>query len=234
MSEVHGVPERLVEFVGALRDRGIAAGPSETVDAAAVLNVLGLADRERMRAGLAAALVRRGGQRAVFDAAFDVYFPLGVGAPEVSRTAVEPPDLEALRDELAAALAANDERALGQLAGQAVDQFGQYGSGPGGGFSAFQALDRLAPQTLLVRVLAAIRAGASAQAEFTDRIEADEIRGRIERFRGLVRREALRRAAELRGRARIARHGIPPSTDRVDFLVASRAQLAELRRAVYP
>jgi uncharacterized protein with von Willebrand factor type A (vWA) domain len=58
---ISGVPERLVEFVGALRERGIPAGPSETVDAAAVLNVLGLADRERMRAGLAAALVRRGG-----------------------------------------------------------------------------------------------------------------------------------------------------------------------------
>jgi uncharacterized protein with von Willebrand factor type A (vWA) domain len=228
-----GLPDRLVEFVGALRDRGIPAGPSETVDAAAVLNVLGLADRELMREGLAAALVRRGGQRAVFDAAFDIYFPLGVGTPERTRAADEPPDPERLRDELAQALAANDERALAQLAGQAVDQFGQYGSGPGGGFSAFQALDRVSPQTLLVRVLAAIRAG-QANADFADRLEADEVRRRIERFRGYVRGEALRRAAELRGRERIARHGIPPSTDRVDFLVASRAQLAELRRAVYP
>lgn len=227
-----GLADRLVEFVGALRDRGIPAGPSETVDAAQVLDVLGLTDRELMREGLAAALVRRGGQRAVFDAAFDVYFPLGVGTPEHTRTSDEPPDPERLRDELAAALAANDERALAQLAGQAVEQFGQYGSGPDSGFSAFQALDRVSPQTLLVRVLAAIRAGRTE--DFTDRLEADEIRRRIERFRGLVRGEALRRAAELRGRERIARHGIPPSTDRVDFLVASRAQLAELRRAVYP
>lgn len=237
-ADVHGLPERLVEFVGALRDRGIPAGPSETVDAAAVLNVLGLADRDRMREGLAAALVRRGGQRAVFDAAFDVFFPLGVGAPESSRTPAEPLDPEQLRELLAAALAANDERAMAQIAGQAVDQLGQYGSGPGGGFSAFQTLDRLSPQTLLVRVLAAIRAGApaneAAEEEFTDRLAADEVRGRIERFRGLVRSEALRRAAELRGRERIARHGIPQSTDRVDFLVASRAQLAELRRAVQP
>lgn len=229
-----GLPDRLVEFVGALRDRGIPAGPSETVDAAAVLDVLGLADRELMREGLAAALVRRGGQRAVFDAAFDIYFPLGVGTPEQTRSSDEPPDPERLRDELAAALAANDQRALAQLAGQAVEQFGQYGSGPGGGFSAFQTLDRLSPQTLLVRVLAAIRAGGQGDADFTDRLAADDVRRRIERFRGLVRGEALRRAAELRGRERIARHGIPPSTDRVDFLVASRAQLAELRRAVHP
>jgi hypothetical protein len=232
---VRGLPERLVEFVGALRDRGIPAGPSETVDAAAVLGVLGLTDRQRMREGLAAALVRRGGQRAVFDAAFDIYFPLGVGTPEVARTqAGGPPDPEQLRDALADALAADDEQAMGRVAGQAVEQLGQYGNAPGGGFSAFQTLDRLAPQTLLVRVLAAIRAGAPVEDEFTDRLAADEIRRRIEKFRGLVRGEALRRAAELRGRERIAKHGIPPSTDQVDFLVASRAQLAELRRAVQP
>ena len=226
-----GVPERLVGFVGALRDRGIPAGPSETIDAAAVLDVLGMADRDRMRAGLAAALVRRGGQRAVFDAVFDLYFPLGVGVPERARGEVL--DADELRDELAAALADDDQRALRELAGLAVDMFGQYGpgAGPGGGFSAFQTLDRLQPQTLLVRVLAAIRGGGT---EFTDRLDADEIRRRIERFRGQVRGEALRRTAELRGRERIARHAVAPAADRVDFLSASRAQLADLRRAIQP
>lgn len=228
-----GVPDRLIEFVGALRDRGIPAGPSETVDAAAVLDVLGFTNRERMREGLAAALVRRGGQRAVFDATFDVYFPLGVGAAESTR-AGGPKDADDLRAALATALAASDEQAMTQLAGQAVDLLGRYGPGPGGGFSAFQTLDRLQPQTLLVRVLAAIRAGTPVEDEFTDRLLADDVRRRIEGFRGLVRTEALRRSAELRGRERIARHGIPPSTDRVDFLVASRVQLAELRRTVRP
>jgi hypothetical protein len=226
-----GVPERLVAFVGALRDRGIPAGPSETIDAAAVLDVLGMADRDRMRAGLAAALVRRGGQRTVFDAVFDLYFPLGVGTPQRARA--DAVDDEGLRDELAAALAADDQRALQELAGLAVDMFGQYGpaAGPGGGFSAFQTLDRLQPQTLLVRVLAAIRAG---DPQFTDRLAADEIRRRIEGFRGRVRGEALRRTAELRGRDRIARHAVAPAADRVDFLSASRAQLADLRRAIQP
>jgi uncharacterized protein with von Willebrand factor type A (vWA) domain len=237
---VAGFPERLVEFVEALRDQGIQAGPSETIDAAAAVKVLGLDSRDRMREGLAAALVRRGGQRSVFDATFDLYFPLGIGAPESARQAA--PDLERLRAELAAALAANDERALTQLAGEAVDLFGQYGAVPGpgtgpangsGGWSAHQTLDRVQPQTLLVRVLAAIRAGAGED-EFVDRLDRDDIRRRIEGFRGQVRTEARRRAAELRGRERVARHAIPPAADRVDFLIASRTQLAELRRAVYP
>lgn len=228
-----GLPERLVEFVEALRLQGIPAGPSETIDAGTVLEVLGLADRERMREGLAAALVRRGGQRAVFDAAFDLYFPLGVGTPELARE--ETPDLDRLRDELVAALAANDERALSQLAGIAVEAFGQYGSGsgPGGGFSAYQALEQLQPQTLLARVLTAIRTGAQ-QDEFTDRLDHDEIRRRIESFRGHVRTESRRRGAEVRGRDKLAKYAIAPAPDRVDFLVASRSQLADLRRAVHP
>ncbi|RSM71716.1 hypothetical protein DL991_34785 [Amycolatopsis sp. WAC 01375] len=224
-----GVPGRLVEFVEALREHGIPAGPSETVDAAAALEVLGLASREQMREGLAAALVRRGGQRAVFDATFDIYFPLGVGAP--SQDPVE--DLAALRDRLAAALAANDQTELTQLSGLAVDMLGEYGGTSGsGGWSAHQTLERLQPQTLVVRVLEAIRAGASN--DFTDRLDRDDVRRRVEGFRGLVRTEARRRVAEVRGRERVSRHAVPPAADRVDFLLASRAQLAELRRVVQP
>ena len=227
------VPGRLASFVNALRAQGIPAGPSETVDAAAALEVLGFDDRELVREGLAAALVRRGGQRAVFDAAFDLYFPAGIGAPERARED-RPADLEELRDQLASALADADQQALAQLAGLAVDMLGQYGSssGPGGGWSAHQTLDRLQPQTLLVRVLAAMGSGVSG--EFTDRLERDEIRRRIEDFRGQVRTEARRRAAEVRGRDRVARHAIAPAADRVDFLIASRTQLAELRRTIQP
>ena len=75
---------RLVELVGALRTKGIPAGTSETVDAAAVIDVLGLSNREHLREGLAAALVRRGGQRDVFDMTFDLYFPAGIGTPQAA------------------------------------------------------------------------------------------------------------------------------------------------------
>jgi uncharacterized protein with von Willebrand factor type A (vWA) domain len=229
-----GVSERLVSFVKALRAQGIPAGPAETVDAAAALEVLGLDDRELVREGLAAALVRRSGQRAVFDAAFDLYFPAGIGAPERARE--DPPStVEELREELAAALADGDQQALAQLAGLAVEMLGQYGSasGPGGGFSAHQTLERLQPQTLIARVLAAVR-GGGARGEFTDRLDRDEIRRRVEGFRGQIRTEARRRAAEVRGRERVAKHAIAPAADRVDFLIASRNQLAELRRTIQP
>ncbi|WP_205576461.1 VWA domain-containing protein, partial [Streptomyces europaeiscabiei] len=178
-------------------------------------------------------------------------------------------------------LAANDAAALTRLAAEAVDLLGRYGSPGSDGWSSHQTLDRLRPQTLLARILAAsqgaggeadagfsgagagggpggglrmgfgggfafgstVGAGAGAGAGagsglgsggFTDRLDADEIRRRIEDFRNRVRTEARRRVAERRGAEMIAERGIAPSADQVDFLIASREQLVELRRTVQP
>ncbi|MGP9016876.1 vWA domain-containing protein [Streptomyces sp. BR1] len=223
------LPDRLTELVRSLRTHGIRIGPGETVDAAAALEVLGFDDRERIREGLAAALLHQEGQRAVFDPVFDLYFPLRVGAPDHSGG-----DTADLRDRLAAALAANDQALLGQLAGEAVDSLGGYGSSPGSdGWSAHQTLSRLRPQTLLARVRTTLGQGAEGP-EFTDRLTDDEIRRRIEAFRKRVGTEARRRVAERRGAEQIARRALPPTADRVDFLLAGRAQLDELRRSVHP
>ncbi|NDZ87127.1 VWA domain-containing protein, partial [Streptomyces sp. SID10115] len=89
------------------------------------------------------------------------------------------------------------------------------------------------------RVLAALRAESAAEPgterpAFTDRLLADEVRRRIEGFRERVRTEARRRVAERRGTEEIARRAVTTTADRVDFLLAGRAQLDELRRAVHP
>lgn len=225
-----GIAERLTGLVSALRGHGVHIGTGETVDAAQALEALRLADRERLREGLAATLLHGEAQRQVFDPVFDVYFPRRVGGPEARADT----DREALRDRLAAALAANDEVMTAQLAVDAVDGFGGYGSSPGSdGWSSYQTLERLRPQTLLARVRDTLRA-QNAASGFTDRLLEDEIRRRIEVFRRQVATEARRRVAERRGRDEIARRAVAPTSDRVDFLLAGRTQLAELRRAVHP
>ncbi|WP_328875649.1 VWA domain-containing protein [Streptomyces sp. NBC_00287] len=229
MTTPAGVAERLTSLVAALRAHGIRIGTGETVDAAQAVAALGLTDRERLREGLAATLLHGTAQRPVFDPVFDLYFPRGVGAPER-----EVAGRDDLRDRLAAALAANDRAAMGELAAEAVDGFGGYGSSPASdGWSSYQTLDRLRPQTLLARVRDDVRARGGSPG-FTDRLLEDEIRRRIEAFRALVTAEARRRVAERRGRDEIARRAVAPSADRVDFLFAGKAQLAELRRAVQP
>src|SRR4051812_29518239 len=178
---VHGgLPAHLVDFVGALRRAGIAVGPGESVDAAAVISELDLLRREQLREGLAAALLRRSGQRQTFDALFDLWFPLGQGAAlgEVALPYAEDGsvDIDALRDLLAQLLADGDTAALAELARAVVDGLGALGvgkgsgtgsggsgtgrdgqAGPPSGFSSYQALNSVRPETLLARVLADLR-----------------------------------------------------------------------------
>ncbi|MFD0318759.1 vWA domain-containing protein [Streptomyces flavalbus] len=223
----NGLDGRLTGFVAALRAHGVRVGTGETVDAARAVTALGLADRELLREGLAATLLHTAAQRPVFDPVFDLYFPRGVGGPQHSTT-----DRDDLRERLAAALAAGDTELLGRLAAEAVDGFGGYGSSPGSdGFSSYQTLERIRPQTLLAQVRRSMRAGTPG---FTDRLLDDEIRARIEVFRRQVAAEARRRVAERRGRDEIARRAIAPTADRVDFLYAGRDRVAELRRTVQP
>ncbi|MFE4577065.1 hypothetical protein ACFRKC_15350, partial [Streptomyces chartreusis] len=178
MTTPTGVAERLTSLVGALRAHGIRIGTGETVDAAQAVEALGLADRELLREGLAATLLHGTGQRPVFDPVFDLYFPRGVGGPD-QKTAGR----DDLRDRLAAALAADDRAMMNRLAVEAVDGFGGYGSSPeSDGWSSYQALERLRPQTLLARVRDDIR-GRGASSGFADRLLEDEIRRRIETFR---------------------------------------------------
>src|SRR5215207_9560766 len=84
----HGLPGHLVDFVAALRANGVAVGPGETIAAAEVLGTLDLLYRDQVREGLAAALLRRSGQREAFDTLFELYFPIAIG---VGLTEVEVP-----------------------------------------------------------------------------------------------------------------------------------------------
>ncbi|WP_426402967.1 VWA domain-containing protein [Streptomyces sp. R-07] len=229
-----GAAVRLTGLVAALRAHGFGIGTGETVDAGLALEAVGFTDRERVREALAATLLHGEGRRTVFDQVFDLYFPLG-GAPG-SAEAYEntAADLAALRDRLAEALTAGDGAALDRLAAEAVGGFGGFGSGPeSDGWSSYQTLSRLRPETLLARVRDRLRA-AAGDPEFTERLLDDEIRRRIEAFRERVRTEARRRVAERQGRDLVARRAVAGTADSVDFLLAGRAQLDELRRTVRP
>src|SRR5271163_4641822 len=111
----HGLPGHLVGFVEALRGQGISVGPSETVDAGKVMAVLGLSDREVLRAGLACAVLRRPEHRETYDAMFDLWWPAALGARAVVTEEAEadpaiqlpPDDVEAMRQMLLDLLTAN-------------------------------------------------------------------------------------------------------------------------------
>ncbi|ANY05454.1 VWA domain-containing protein [Pseudonocardia sp. HH130630-07] len=245
----HGLPGHLVDFVSALRTHHVAVGPGETVDAARVLGALDLLHREELREGLAAALLRRSGQRATFDALFDLWFPAALGAgasgTEVPRTGdgsagEGPVDVDALRELLAAALTADDTARLQDLARATVEAIGTSGAAGSAvrgsaalpNRSAYQVLSALSPDTLLARILAAT--ADESDSAFVSEVRRREIRDRIARFRDTVRAEVGRRTAEERGRERVARSSTPVAPERAEFLTANAVTLAELRRTVAP
>src|SRR5215213_7269506 len=83
-----GLLDTLEGFTGALRRAGVPAGTSEVLDATRVLGAVDLLDRSQLRAGLAAALLKRPVHRPQFDLLFDLWFPPAVGDP--MRLAGEP------------------------------------------------------------------------------------------------------------------------------------------------
>lgn len=229
--------DRLVDFVGLLREHGITAGPSETVDAAEAIVALGMSNPDRLRSGLAATLLRRNGQRAIFDQLFDLYF-LGVEYPEPRSESVE-----ALRDRVVAALAQDDDAALAALARQALTAFGAYGgagagqpatpvsTASGAGWSSYLTMRNLRPEDLVDRIVAGM--GESAD-PFDTSVRTIEATRRLTAFRTAVQTEARLRSADLRGTDYIARRGVDTATDQIDFLGAREQDLAEMRRLVHP
>ncbi|TLF73942.1 vWA domain-containing protein [Nocardia cyriacigeorgica] len=233
----HGFAGHLVDFVEALRARGVPVGPSETVDAGRVLTVLDLLDREAVREGLACALLRRTTHRGTYDGLFDLWFPVAIGARtdsvddvEIPRTPSGAVDIAALRELLADLLTEEGSAAqLESLAGQMVEELGQYQSARGPSFSTYQALKEVQPQTLLAKILAGL-ASPNASA-FESEVARRAARQRIDAFRATVDAETRRRVAERIGRERVASYGVSRQAEEVDFLRASESELAELRRS---
>jgi uncharacterized protein len=228
-----------IAFLEALRGAGVPVSLAEDLDAIAAFSVLDWGDPEAIRQGYAATLVKRQAQRPTFDTLFDLYFPRlvgdGVGASVVSTGTVEAgdsgPTLERVRERLASALAAGDDDALLPIATEAVGTFGAMrGRGPGlSSWSSYTTLQRLSPQTLVDRVVEALRAEGYAADDA--RRTADRRIGSFTRF---VEADARRRIAAEKGADHVARVAVRPSLERLDFTSARQEDLAAMRREIYP
>ena len=236
---VSGLVGRHIDFLEALRGAGLPVSLAEDLDAFAALGVLPWHDRETVRAGYAATVVKRQAQRPTFDALFDLYFPRLVGAGAATSengeesTAVRDnaEALAAFRERLAEALVADDQQALQDLAVEAIGRFGAMpGRAPGlSGWSAYTALRRVDPTELTGRIVAALLRRGRADDE------ARRAAGRrIGSFTRLAEDDARRRIAEEKGPDHVADVAIRPAIDRLDFTAARRADLEEMRREIYP
>jgi uncharacterized protein with von Willebrand factor type A (vWA) domain len=252
--EPGGLVGHLDGFVRAVREAGVPVGISQAVDAAQVLTVVDLLDREQLRHGLAAVLLRRAAQRPAFDVLFDLWWPLtdrpgavdGEGTDDPAEDADgdatdgplpvgDPGALtEALRAELLRLLTEGDEEALRRFARLAVDQLGAGAPSPSGqSFFSYRVLRALSPDTLVAQLLAGLLGGAE-RGGLAEQVARQTAKERIAAFRTAVEAEVRRRTAAEKGRDKVARNAVRPLADQVDFLRAQQSDLAELRRTVAP
>ena len=205
VAEPGGLAGHLDGFVRAVREAGIPVGISQAVDAAEILTVVDLLDREQLRHGLAAVLLQRAAQRPTYDVLFDLWWPLDrpSGARRRRRRrrgrrrrrsrpldgpARATPDLPRLmRAELLRLLldgrrgGAAPLRPAGRRRGSARGQ----PSPSGQSFFSYRVLRALSPDTLVAQLLA-----------------------------GLLGRQRARRAGRAGGPADGRRSGSPPSGPR--------------------
>ncbi|MEV5408958.1 VWA domain-containing protein [Thermopolyspora sp. NPDC052614] len=250
--------DRHIGFVAALRRAGVPVSLAEGLDAAQALRVIDLTDRESLREAYAATLIKRPVHRAGFDTLFDLWFP-----PVVSGLAAGPQagdqddqdgrdgreaseDLELrepdfataevseLRDHLARLLAGDpDSPELRRFARAMVERFGGQQALPGRqAWFSFPVLRALSPDTLVARLLQAL-VGAD-RGGMAEQVARRRIATGIRRFEEAVAADVRRRIAEDTGVERIARSAVRPPIDRVDFLRATKDELARLRREVHP
>ncbi len=242
-----GLLDRHIEFVEALRAAGLPVSLAEDLDAVRAVSRLPLLDREALRAGYAATLVKRETHRESFDIIFDLYFPalLGEGIvrfktqddtprTDADRTGLSdgPEDLADFRERLAQALESGDQAALELLAREGIGRFGSMrGRAPGlSSWSAYTTLHRINAASLVDQIVQGLLAGVPEDEPSVRR----RVQRRVESFTRLAESDARRRIAEEKGADHVARHAVRPSIENREFVSARKADLEEMRRQIHP
>jgi uncharacterized protein with von Willebrand factor type A (vWA) domain len=224
---------RHVGFVHALRRAGLPVSPAEGLDAAQALTVIDLSQRETLREAYAATLVKRPAHRPGFDTLFDLWFPPVMTSARSEDADPDQADLPELRERLAELLMGDPaDPAFREFARAMAGRFGRLPAAAGRqSWFSFPVLRALSPETLVARMLGRMLTERGGMAE---KVARRRISQAIERFQEAVASDVRRRIAEESGIEKIARSSVKPPIDQIDFLRVTKAELARLRREVYP
>jgi uncharacterized protein with von Willebrand factor type A (vWA) domain len=239
-----GLLDREIAFLDALRTAGLTVSLAEVLDATRAMGAIDLLDREALRHAYAACVLKRPSHRTTFDTLFDIWFPAVTGDPtrftsDEGGEDGEPGDGEpmtndAYRDALRQLLLDGDEESMKRFARQVVQGLGRADTAPGRqSWFSYRVLRQLSPETLMSSLLDALL-GEQQRGGMAEKVARQTISERIKQFQEMVEAEVRRRLAEDRGAEQISKTAVQPLAEQVDFLRASRNDMAELRRQVFP
>src|SRR6476659_9601139 len=248
-------------FVTELRNAGIPVSLTENLDAMEAVQHIPIEDREAFKFALAATLVKNNAHWRSFETVFEVYFSLrgpqyklkeDADADELWRDmqdqlrqgegragagGMESLTPEELAQLLYQALMNGDEALLRALARQAVSRYAgmEPGRPVGGTYYLYRTVRNLDLDSLLEQLMEASREQVGGElTPLEERLEQDEYQSRIDAFRQEIEAEIRRRLVADRGVEAMAKTLRKPLPEDVDFMHASRDEMASLRKALYP
>jgi uncharacterized protein with von Willebrand factor type A (vWA) domain len=254
----------LTGFVAELRAAGLPVSLTESLDAAEAVHHVPLEDRDALKYALAATLVKSATHWKAFETAFEVYFAMrgpqfdidgdeGAGLERADESGDMPPgdgqgrqgggggegmSAEELAEMLFRALMNANEAQIAAIARQAVGRFAgmEPGRPVGGTYYLYRTLRNLDLDRVLERLMDSARHDApeGRLTPLEERLARDEFQSRLDRLRKEIEDEIRRRLVADRGTEALARSLRKPLPEDIDFMHATREELASLRRAIHP
>ena len=240
----------LTDFADELRTIGIPVSMVEVIDAASALEYTDLSNPANLRATLGATLIKNTRHYRAFDAAFDVFFGLASRSqPESDDRASDskaagsgaagsggmPGSGDDLLDGLVDALTRGDRDQLRMLISRAVALYAgmQPGRPVGGRYYTYRVLKRIDSDALVARLLTAITLPESIS-EVDQRLRHDEADRMLQEVKDEVEREVTARLVDDRGAQQVAASRRLPLVEDIDLMHATRAEIAEVEKAIAP
>jgi uncharacterized protein with von Willebrand factor type A (vWA) domain len=252
----------LTGFVAELRAAGLPVSLTESLDAAEAIHHVPLEDRDALKYALAATLVKSATHWKAFETAFEVYFAMrgpqydidaddGAAASRPDEDGETPSgdgrrqgggggeglSPEELAELLYRALMNANEAQIAALARKAVARFAgmEPGRPVGGTYYLYRTLRNLDLDGVLERLMESARHDApEGLTPLEERLARDEFQSRLDRLRKEIEDEIRRRLVADRGTEALARSLRKPLPEDIDFMHATREELASLRRAIHP
>ena len=253
----------LAGFIQELRAAGLPVSLTENLDAMEAVRHIPLEDREAFKYALAATLVKSNAHWKAFETVFEVYFSLrgseyrivdGDEDAEVDVEAMleramgERPDgygggnMDALTPEQLAemlykALMDAHEATMKAMAKQAVTRFSgmEPGRPVGGTYYLYRTLRNLDLDGVLEKLMQQAQdTSDGGLTQLEERLTRDEYESRIDKLRKEIEAEIRRRLVADRGAEAMAKTLRKPLPEDIDFMHASKEELTQLRRAIYP
>ncbi len=253
--------ELLEGFIVQLRAAGLPVSLTENLDAMEAVKHVPIEDRETFKYALAATLVKHYNHWKAFETVFEVYFSLRGPEYQIGEDADDAPELddsdadtdqqgqgnqqggggdnltpEELAEMLYQALMRGDQPMMRGVARQAVKRYAgmEPGRPVGGTYYLYRTLRNLDLDGVLERLLEQDQNEEGDTSEFDQRLQRDEYKSRVDQLQKEIEAEIRRRLVADRGVEAMAKTLRKPLPEDVDFMHASREEMASLRKAIYP